>query len=165
MWQHFTENARRTVYEGQEVAKKFGDVKVSPEHLLVGLLVNEENSACRILRHLGHDPTQIREILNDGLAKDVMEQVNPEEMGLSDRGKRIIDYTYDGRRNLHHPHIGTEHLLLGLIRVGQGFSGEVLTKSGIDLQSVRKEAAILHPNYPQREQTFWEWLRGFITKG
>jgi ATP-dependent Clp protease ATP-binding subunit ClpC len=125
MWQRFTENARKTIFYLQEEASKTGDSYVSTEHILLGILRENSNVASRILGRLGVSVERIRSKLerlvqrgSSGVLKD---------MQLTPRAKRAIDLAYDEARRLNNNYIGTEHLLLGLIREGEGLAGRTLS--------------------------------------
>jgi ATP-dependent Clp protease ATP-binding subunit ClpA len=137
MWQRFTERARRVVFFAQEEAARLGENFVGTEHLLLGLVRENDSVAARILDRLGIPLGRIR--------ADIERQVTQghgnlgQDMQLTPRAKRVIDLAYEEARNLNNNYIGTEHLLLGLIREGDGLGGRVLVKLGADLERVRRE--------------------------
>ncbi len=137
MWQRFTERARRVVFFAQEEANRLGENYVSTEHLLLGLVRENDSVAARILDRLGVSLSRIR--------AEVERQVSRgdgrlgQDMQLTPRAKRVIDLAYDEARQLNNNYIGTEHLLLGLIREGDGLAGRVLQKLGVDLERTRRE--------------------------
>src|SRR6476661_5047845 len=137
MWQRFTERARRVVFFAQEEAARLGENYVGTEHLLLGLVRESDSVAARILDRLGVPLGRIR--------SDIERQVTRgdgrlgQDMQLTPRAKRVIDLAYDEARQLNNNYIGTEHLLLGLIREGEGLAGRVLAKLGVDLERTRSE--------------------------
>src|SRR5690242_5284951 len=141
MWQRFTERARRTVFFAQEEAGRLGENYVSTEHLLLGLIREADSLAARILDRMGLSIDRIR--------FEVERQVTRgdgrlgQDMQLTPRAKKVIDLAYDEARQLHNDFIGTEHLLLGLIREGEGLAGRVLAKLGVELTRTRSEIAAL----------------------
>lgn len=136
MWQRFTERARKVVFYAQEEAQNFGEGYVSTEHLLLGLVREEDSTAASILRELGLSLSRVRAELEKQLPRG---DIGPsQDMTLTPRAKRVIDLAYDKARNLNHNFIGTEHLLLGLIREGDGLAGRVLAKMGATLEEARK---------------------------
>lgn len=139
MWQRFTERARRVIFFAQEEATSQGEGYVGTEHLLLGLIRESDSVAGRILDRLGIPVAQIR----DDIARQVVRgRANlGQEMQLSPRGSRVIDLAYEESRNLDNKHIGTEHLLLALIREGDGLGARILTKLGATLERVRNEVA------------------------
>lgn len=144
MWQRFTERARKVVFYAQEEAQRFGEGYVSTEHLLLGLVRESDSVAARVLERLGVTLTKIRSEVEKQLPKS---DARPsQEMTLTPRAKRVIDLAYDEARNLNNNYIGTEHLLLGLIREGDGLAGRVLMKLGIELDRARREVMALQDN-------------------
>lgn len=125
------------MFYAQEAAQKYGEGYVSTEHMLLGLL-REENCAMKILERMGIEPrkviTEVEKNLPVGDAKQIT------DMSLTPRSKRAIDLAYDEARNFGHNYIGTEHLLLGLIREEGGLAGRVLMKLGASLEKTRRAA-------------------------
>ena len=137
MWQRFTERARKVVFYAQEEAQKFGEGYVSTEHLLLGLVRESDSVAARVLEKLGVSLNRIRVEVEKQLPRG---DARPsQDMTLTPRAKRVIDLAYDEARNLNNNYIGTEHLLLGLIREGDGLAGRVLAKLGVELERARRE--------------------------
>jgi ATP-dependent Clp protease ATP-binding subunit ClpC len=147
MWQRFTERARKVVFYAQEEAQKFGEGYVSTEHLLLGLVRESDSVAARVLDRLGVSLTKVRSEVEKQLPKGDLRQ--NQDMTLTPRAKRVIDLAYDEARNLNNNYIGTEHLLLGLIREGDGLAGRVLAKLGIELEKARREVMALQDNETQ----------------
>lgn len=147
MWQRFTERARKVVFYAQEEAQKFGEGYVSTEHLLLGLVRESDSVAARVLEKLGVSLNRIRAEVEKQLPRG---DARPsQDMTLTPRAKRVIDLAYDEARNLNNNYIGTEHLLLGLIREGDGLAGRVLAKLGVELEKARREVMALQDNESQ----------------
>ncbi|RYG31040.1 ATP-dependent Clp protease ATP-binding subunit ClpC, partial [bacterium] len=147
MWQRFTERARKVVFYAQEEAQKFGEGYVSTEHLLLGLVREADSVAARVLEKLGVSLGRIRAEVEKQLPRG---DARPsQDMTLTPRAKRVIDLAYDEARNLNNNYIGTEHLLLGLIREGDGLAGRVLAKLGVELEKARREVMGLQDNDSQ----------------
>lgn len=147
MWQRFTERARKVVFYAQEEAQKFGEGYVSTEHLLLGLVRESDSVAARVLEKLGVSLSRIRAEVEKQLPRG---DARPsQDMTLTPRAKRVIDLAYDEARNLNNNYIGTEHLLLGLIREGDGLAGRVLAKLGVELEKARREVMALQDNETQ----------------
>jgi ATP-dependent Clp protease ATP-binding subunit ClpC len=147
MWQRFTERARKVVFYAQEEAQKFGEGYVSTEHLLLGLVREADSVAARVLEKLGVSLNRIRAEVEKQLPRG---DARPsQDMTLTPRAKRVIDLAYDEARNLNNNYIGTEHLLLGLIREGDGLAGRVLAKLGVELERARREVMSLQDNETQ----------------
>src|SRR5207245_2364916 len=136
MWQRFTERARRVVFFAQEEAARLGENYVGTEHILLGLVRENDSVAARILDGLNIPLGRIR--------SDIERQVTRghgnlgQDMQLTPRAKRVIDLAYEEARQLNNNYIGTEHLLLGLIREGDGLAFHVLVKLGADLERTRR---------------------------
>ena len=144
MWQRFTERARKVVFYAQEEAQKFGEGYVSTEHLLLGLVRESDSVAARVLDKLGVSLNRVRAEVEKQLPRG---DARPnQDMTLTPRAKRVIDLAYDEARNLNNNYIGTEHLLLGLIREGDGLAGRVLAKLGVELEKARREVMGLQDN-------------------
>jgi ATP-dependent Clp protease ATP-binding subunit ClpC len=141
MWQRFTERARKVVFYAQEEAQKFGEGYVSTEHLLLGLVRESDSVAARVLDQLGISLAKIKREVEEQLPRG--DHKSGQEMALTPRAKRVIDLAYDEARNLNNNYIGTEHLLLGLIREGDGLAGRVLAKMGVELEKARHEVMSL----------------------
>lgn len=137
MWQRFTERARKVVFYAQEEAQRFGEGYVSTEHLLLGLVREQDSVAARVLEKLGVSLSKIRAEVEKQLPRGEHKPVS--EMTLTPRAKRVIDLAYEEARLLNNNYIGTEHLLLGLIREGDGLAGRVLAKLGVELERARRE--------------------------
>jgi len=147
MWQRFTERARKVIFYAQEEAQRLGDSQVSTEHLLLGLVRESDSVAARILDRLGVSLQRIRaEIERYASRGDIRHGA---EMQLTSRAKRVIDLAYDEARQLNNNYIGTEHLLLGLIREGEGLAARVLNKLGVDLDRARREVMNLQEHEGQ----------------
>src|SRR6184192_2230127 len=148
MWQRFTERARRVVFFAQEEAARLGENYVGTEHLLLGLVRESDSVAARILDRLGVPLGRIR--------AEIERQVTRghgnlgQDMQLTPRAKRVIDLAYEEARQLNNNYIGTEHLLLGLIREGDGLAARVLVKQGADLERTRREVYAMQEGESQQ---------------
>lgn len=136
MWQRFTERARRVVFFAQEEAGRLGENYVSTEHLLLGLVRENDSVAARILDRAGVSLGRIRTEIERQVTRG--EGRLGQDMQLTPRAKRVIDLSYDEARQLSNNYIGTEHLLLGLIREAEGLAGRVLAKLSVDLDKIRE---------------------------
>ena len=141
MWQRFTERARRAVFFAQGEAARLGDAYVSTEHMLLGLICEDDSFAVRILDKLGASRAGIRsEIERQATRGDAKLGA---DMQLTPRGKRTIDLAYEEAESIGSDFIGTEHLLLGLVREAEGLAGRVLAKLGIELEAARQEVRLV----------------------
>ncbi len=137
MWQRFTDRAKRVVFFAQEEAAHLGENYVSPEHLLLGLVREGDSVAARVLDRLGVPPSRVRAEVERRIVRG--EGRTTQDMTLDPRARKVLDLAYDEARQLNNNHIGTEHLLLGLIREGDGLAARILSKLGVDLLSARRE--------------------------
>jgi ATP-dependent Clp protease ATP-binding subunit ClpA len=131
----FDEHARKALLLAQEEAQRFMHNYVGTEHLLLGLASQEEGVAGQILGRLGADPYKIRAALEFILGTG--DRVVLGEIGLTPRAKRVIFLAVDEARQMGQDYIGTEHLLLGLVREGEGIAAGVLATLGINTHRVR----------------------------
>lgn len=149
MWQRFTERARRVVFFAQEEAGRLGENYVSTEHLLLGLTREDDSVAARILDRQGIPLERIRKDIERQLARG--DGNSKKDMQLTPRAKRVIDLAYDEARHFGNNYIGSEHLLLGLIREGEGLAGRVLSHLGVDLDRTRAEVIRLQNAEPDKD--------------
>ncbi len=137
MWQRFTERARRVVLLGQEEAGKMNSSHVGTEHLLLGLIRENEGVAAQVLHKMGVSLERVR--------LEIEDEVEPSEEGVSSepkltpRAKRALELAADEARRMHHNSIGTEHLLLALLREKDGVAANVLRKLGLNLEETRRQ--------------------------
>jgi ATP-dependent Clp protease ATP-binding subunit ClpC len=137
LFEGFTDRARRAVVLGQEEAWMLGHHYVGTEHLLLGLIREGEGGAATALEALGISLEDVRrevEAIIDGDRKQPTAH-SPFTLGA----KRALDLSPMESARLGHHHVGTEHLLLGLIREGEGVAAQVLMKRGADLTRVREQ--------------------------
>ncbi len=137
MFGRFTERAQRVIVLSQEEARRLGHNVVGTEHLLLGLIAEGEDVAARSLLSLGISIDQVRNEIERMIGRGG----KPTEggIGFTPRSKRVLELAFDEARRLGHTYIGTEHLLLGLIREGEGVAAQVLTNLGANLDSVRSQ--------------------------
>ena len=151
MWQRFTERARKVVFFAQEEAQRFGEGYVSTEHLLLGLTREDDSVAVRVLTTLSVDRMVVRKEVERQLPEGDFR--TNQDMSLTPRAKRVIDLAYDEARNLSNNYIGTEHLLLGMVREGDGLAGRVLAKLGVGLDATRRAVLEMQDNESERKSS------------
>jgi ATP-dependent Clp protease ATP-binding subunit ClpA len=134
----FTERARRVLTYAQEEATRFNHNYIGTEHLLLGLVREGEGVAARVLSNLGVGLDRVRSEVEFIIGRGDRPAVG--EVGLTPRSKRVIELAVDEARHLGHHYIGTEHLLLGLVREGEGIASGVLASLHVDLEKVRAQA-------------------------
>ncbi|RME74247.1 MAG: ATP-dependent Clp protease ATP-binding subunit [Chloroflexi bacterium] len=135
----FTKRARRVLTLAQEEAQRLNHNYIGTEHLLLGLVREENGVAVRVLRDLGVDPKQVRERVERTVGRGQRAAFG--KLSLTPRTKRVIELAVDEARRLGHHYIGTEHLLLGLVRAGEGVAVDVLRGLGVSLDKVRSHTA------------------------
>jgi ATP-dependent Clp protease ATP-binding subunit ClpA len=141
MWQRFTHDARKVVFYAQEEAGRLGQAYVSAEHFLLGLTREPGSAAAIVLDRLGVSSDRLR---TDVLARaEKSTDLTHHDMQLSVGAKRVIDLAYDEARRLENEFIGTEHLLIGMIRDDGGLPASVLSALGVDLDVVRNAVDVL----------------------
>ena len=133
----FTDRAREVLTQAQNEAQRFNHVHIGTEHLLLGLLRVEDGLAARVLWELGVELPRVRTAVEFILQRG--DRPVAGEVGLTPAAKRVIELAIDESRRLGHRYIGTEHLLLGLVREGEGVAGGVLESLGVTLDTVRHE--------------------------
>jgi ribosomal protein L37AE/L43A len=133
----FTERARKVIHLAQEEAQRFQHNYIGTEHLLLGLVRESEGVAAKVLSNLGVELNKVRSAVESIIGRG--DHVALGEIGLTPRAKKVIELAVDEARRLNHHYIGTEHLLLGLIREGEGIGAGVLESFGLSLQEVRAQ--------------------------
>ena len=131
----FTERARKVLRLAQEEAQHLQHNYIGTEHLLLGLVREGEGVAAKVLTSLGVDLEKVRKAVEDIIGHG--DRIVLGEIGLTPRAKKVIELAVDEARLLNHRYIGTEHILLGLIREGNGIGAGVLESFGLSLQGVR----------------------------
>ncbi|MBU0700543.1 ATP-dependent Clp protease ATP-binding subunit [bacterium] len=139
MFERFTERARRVLGLAQEEAKRLGHDYVGTEHVLLGLVREGEGVAAEVISNLGISLESIR-IEVEKVAPKGSELLTYGDVPFTPHAKRVLELSVEEARRLGHNYIGTEHLLLGLIREGEGIGSKVLVNLGINLDTVREEA-------------------------
>ena len=138
-FEKFSERARRVLSLAQEEAQRFNHNYIGTEHILLGLVRETEGVAARVLHNLGVELTKVRSAVEFIIGRG--EKSVPGEIGLTPRAKRVIELAVDEARRLNHSYIGTEHLLIGLLREGEGVAAGVLESLGVTLEKVRNETS------------------------
>ncbi len=137
MWEPFTERARRSIVLAQEEAQRLGNNYIGTEHLLLGIISEGESVAAKVLENLGVSLEKVRGEVESIVGKG--SQPASQEMVFTPRAKRVIELAFEEARALAHNYIGTEHLLLGLVREGEGVAARVLANLGVDPQKIRAQ--------------------------
>ncbi|PIU40751.1 MAG: NDP-hexose 4-ketoreductase [Candidatus Omnitrophica bacterium CG07_land_8_20_14_0_80_50_8] len=138
MFNKFTERARKVILLAKQEAKRFNHDYIGTEHILLGLLREGEGVAAAVLQSLGMNLNNIR------LEVEKLVQIGPPtvvsgDLPFTPKAKKVMELAMDEAKTLGHNYIGTEHLLLGLIREGEGVASQVFMNMGLDLEKVREE--------------------------
>ena len=136
-FEKFSERARRVLTIAQEEARQLNQNYIGTEHILLGLVREEEGVAAKVLTNLGVSLNKVRSAVEFISGRG--ERPGTGETGLTPRAKKVIELAIDEARQLGHNYIGTEHLLLGLLREGEGVAAGVLDSLGVTLERARAE--------------------------
>ncbi len=150
----FTERAQKVLYLAQDEARRLGHPAVGTEHLLLGLLREGEGIAARALQALGVDLDKVRKEVEKIVAPGEARMIG--EVGLTPRAKKVLELAQEEGRRQGVSYVGTEHILLGLIREGEGVAARILLAQGLSLDKVRRQVLMLlggigpvSPGHPQ----------------
>ena len=149
----FNDRAKRVLALAQDEAIRFNHNYIGTEHLLLGLVREGEGVAARVLDSLGVELSKVRTAVEFIIGRGDS-TTSPSEITLSPRTKKVIELAIDEARKLGHSHVGTEHLLLGLVREGEGIASGVLESLGVSLEKVRHQViATLGQQHPQATES------------
>jgi len=149
LFEKFTDKARRVVVLAQEEAKLLNHNYIGTEHILLGLIHEGEGVAAKALEALGINLEQVREQVQDIIGQG--QQAPSGHIPFTPRAKKVLELSLREALQLGHSYIGTEHLLLGLIREGEGVAAQVLTKLGADTNKVRQQVIQLLSGFQGKE--------------
>ena len=150
-FEKFSERARRALTYAQEEAQRFNHNYIGTEHILLGLVRESEGVAAKVLTNLDVDLNKVRSAVEFIIGRGG--KTGSAEVGLTPRAKRVIELAVDEARRLNHSYVGTEHLLLGLLREEGGVAGGVLESLGVNLERARAETTrILNQGAVQGQQ-------------
>src|SRR6266481_990064 len=148
----FNDRAKRVLALAQDEAIRFNHNYIGTEHLLLGLVREGEGVAARVLDSLGVELSKVRTAVEFIIGRGDS-TTSPSEITLSPRTKKVIELAIDEARKLGHSHVGTEHLLLGLVREGEGIASGVLESLGVSLEKVRHQViATLGQQHPATQE-------------
>ncbi len=150
MFERFTDRARRVVVLAQEEAKMLNHNYIGTEHILLGLIHEGEGVAAKALESLGISLDSVREQVQDIIGQGQQQPTG--HIPFTPRAKKVLELSLREALQLGHNYIGTEHILLGLIREGEGVAAQVLVKLGADLNKVRQQVIQLLSGYQGKEQ-------------
>jgi ATP-dependent Clp protease ATP-binding subunit ClpA len=135
-FERFTERARQVLQLAQEEAQRFNHNYIGTEHVLLGLMRKKEGVGARVLTEMGVELNDIRGKVEFIIGRG--DRIVLGEIGLTPRAKKVMELAVDEARRLGHHYVGTEHLLLGLLREGEGIAAQVLKQCGVNLGKTRQ---------------------------
>ncbi|MFG0305485.1 MAG: ATP-dependent Clp protease ATP-binding subunit [Phycisphaerales bacterium JB040] len=138
MFERFTDRARKVMALANQEAQRFNHEYIGTEHILLGLVKEGSGVGANVLKHLDVDLRKVR-LEVEKLVKAGPEMVTMGKLPQTPRAKKVIEYAIEEARNLNHNYVGTEHLLLGLLREHDGVAAQVLMNLGLKLEEVREE--------------------------
>ncbi len=153
MFERYTEKARRVIFFARYEASQFGATAIEPEHVLLGLLREDKTLTARFLARAHASLDVIRREI-EGRVPHREKIPSSVELPLAPETKRVLHYAHEESDRLQHRHIGTEHLLLGLVREGEGIAAGVLESLGVSLDKVRSQVIYVlnqSQSYSQQE--------------
>ena len=149
-FEKFSERARRVLSLAQEEAQRFNHTYIGTEHILLGLVRETDGVGAKVLSNLGVELNKVRSAVEFIIGRG--ERTTTGEIGLTPRAKKVIELAVDEARRLQHNYIGTEHLLIGLMREGEGVPAGVLESLGVSLDKIRAETSRILSQNVQQEQ-------------
>src|SRR5438477_2390818 len=151
MYERFTDRARKVMQLANQEAQRFNHEYIGTEHILLGLVKEGSGVAANVLKHLDIDLRKIR-LEVEKIVQSGPDMVTMGKLPQTPRAKKVIEYSIEEARNLNHNYVGTEHLLLGLLREQEGVAAQVLMNLGLKLEDVREEVLnLLGHNMPTEE--------------
>ena len=155
----FTERARQVMTYAQEEARGLNHNYLGTEHILLGLMRVEEGVAAKILAGFGAGPERVRAAIEAVIGRGTEPPTG--ELTLTPRAKKTLDLSVDEAKRLNHDYIGTEHLLLGLLREGEGVAAQILATFGATPETARAQIlqhlAISTPQESRIRQLVAQW--------
>jgi ATP-dependent Clp protease ATP-binding subunit ClpC len=147
---NFTERVRKVLAMAREEAARLHHEYVGTEHILLGLIREGEGVAAAVLQNLSIDLDEIQQKIEETVKKGKAAQTTGPDLPYTSRAKKVLELAMSEARELTHSYVGTEHLLLGLLREEKGIAAQVLTDSGVNLEAARAETLrLLGTEMPQ----------------
>ena len=138
MFERLTDRARKVMALANQEAQRFNHEYIGTEHILLGLVKEASGVGANVLKNLGIDLRKVR-LEVEKLVKSGPEMVTMGKLPQTPRAKKVLEYAIEEARNLNHNYVGTDHLLLGLLREQDGVAAQVLVNLGLKLEDVREE--------------------------
>ena len=136
---NFTERVRKVLAMAREEAARLHHEYVGTEHILLGLIREGEGVAAAVLNNLSVDLEEIQQKIEETVKKGKAAQAAGPDLPYTSRAKKVLELAMGEARELNHSYVGTEHLLLGLLREEKGIAAQVLTDAGVNLEAARAE--------------------------
>src|SRR3954469_22357116 len=152
MFERFTDRARKVMALANQEAQRFNHEYIGTEHILLGLVKEGSGVGANVLKNLDVDLRKVR-LEVEKLVKSGPDMVTMGKLPQTPRAKKVIEYAIEEARNLNHNYVGTEHLLLGLLREHDGVAAQVLMNLGLKLEEVREEVLNLLGAGVESEET------------
>ena len=150
---NFTERVRKVLAMAREEAARLHHEYVGTEHILLGLIREGEGVAAAVLQNLNVDLDDVTQKIEDTVKKGKAAQATGPDLPYTSRAKKVLELAMAEARDLNHSYVGTEHLLLGLLREEKGIAAQVLTDAGVNLEAARAETLrLLGTEMPQGGQ-------------
>ena len=147
---NFTERVRKVLAMAREEAARLHHEYVGTEHILLGLIREGEGVAAAVLQNLSVDLEEIQQKIEETVKKGKAAQATGPDLPYTSRAKKVLELAMGEARELNHSYVGTEHLLLGLLREEKGIAAQVLTDAGVNLEAARAETLrLLGTEMPQ----------------
>lgn len=143
---NFTDHVRRILELARQDSSTRHHKRVDPEHILLGLVAEGEGTGLTVLQNLGIDPREVRTRVEGRLKPGRSSQPTGPHLPYATRAKRVLELAMRESRDLHHTHVGSEHMLLGIMRERRGIAAQVLAESGASIDAVRQETERLIRN-------------------
>ncbi|MEX0886622.1 MAG: Clp protease N-terminal domain-containing protein [Phycisphaeraceae bacterium] len=138
MFERFTDRCRKVIALAKQEAQRFNHEYIGTEHILLGLVKEGSGVGANVLKNLDVDLRKVRLVV-EKLVKSGPDMVTMGKLPQTPRAKKVIEYAIEEARNLNHNYVGTEHLLLGLLREHESVAAQVLMNLGLKLEKVREE--------------------------
>jgi ATP-dependent Clp protease ATP-binding subunit ClpA len=145
VFERFTDRARRVVVLAQEEARMLNHNYIGTEHILLGLIHEGEGVACQALESMGISLQAVRDQVEEIIGQGQTPAAG--HIPFTPRSKKILELSLREAHRLGHNYIGTEHILLGLIREGEGVGAQILQKLGVDLNTARERVIVVLQSY------------------
>ncbi|HEX7940265.1 MAG TPA: Clp protease N-terminal domain-containing protein, partial [Gemmatimonadaceae bacterium] len=147
---NFTERVRKVLAMAREEAARLHHEYVGTEHILLGLIREGEGVAAAVLQNLSVDLDEIQQKIEETVKKGKAAQTTGPDLPYTSRAKKVLELAMSEARELNHSYVGTEYLLLGLLREEKGIAAQVLTDTGVNLEAARTETLrLLGTEMPQ----------------